>query len=403
MLGSIKDAVDREMPSIVDDASELIRIPSRNPPGEEMRCAEYIYSRLKELGMHTILLYEPFKDRPQVIAYPPDRGPEDAIILLNGHIDTVPEGSMEEWSIDPFSGIVKDGHIYGLGSSDMKSSLAVMMHICRIVKDARVILCFAIGEERAEPGTSTILKHLHNMGIDSIRYGIVMEPTSLRIARCQMGALWLRVTIKGKAAHASMPNAGTNAIVRACRVVDALESYAMSIEARKGNDGSSYGYDVTNNSISSCIPRCSVTMIEGGVKENVIPGECSLTIDRRVAPHEDRMEVIDEIKALLDSHVGSYRMEVIAERSPVSIDGSSMLVSRLSSILAAIGIHYHPSWCFPGSTDNEYIVREGIESIVWGPGSIERAHAVDEHISIDEIKMCVYALASLLNTISVST
>ncbi|MFN4336370.1 MAG: M20 family metallopeptidase [Candidatus Nitrosocaldus sp.] len=395
MLGSINDAVDREMPSIVDDALELIRMPSRNPPGEE-RCAEYIYLRLKELGMHTMLLYEPFKDRPQVIAYPSNIRAEDAIILLNGHIDTVPEGSIEEWSVDPFSGIVKDGYIYGRGSSDMKSALAVMMHICKIVEDARVILSFAIGEERAEPGTSTMLKHLYGMGIDRIKHGIVMEPTSLRIAACQMGALWFRVTIKGKAAHASIPTAGTNAIVRACKVVDALGSYVMSIEARKG----SYDGYATNNSICSCIPRCSVTMIEGGVKENVIPDECSLTIDRRIAPYEDRSDVIGEIKALLDLHAGDYRMEVIAERSPVRIDESSMLVSRLSSILASIGINSNPSsWCFPGSTDNEYIVREGIESIVWGPGSIEQAHAVDEHISIDEIKVCTYALASLLHTL----
>lgn len=393
MLGMIRDAVDREISSIVEDASSLIRIPSRNPPGEERRCAEYIYSRLRELGLDAILLYEPYPDRPQVIAYPADHRPEESNIILDGHMDTVPEGSMDEWSVDPFSGIIRDGCIYGRGAVDMKSALAVMMHIWRIVSisgadaGALPLLCFAIGEERAEPGTVTMLRQIRRMGIDGIRYGIVMEPTSLRVSTSQMGAMWIRVRVRGRAVHASMPDAGINAIVKACRVVNALESYAADIAKRNGHDRN-------NSSTSRCLPRCSVTMIAGGVKENILPGECSITIDRRIAPDEDRDYVLQGLRSLLDLHAGDYTMHIIAERRPVSIC-SSALAERLGTILASLGIDSRP-WCFPGSTDNEHVVYEGIESIVWGPGNIEQAHAADEHISIEEVRLSAYALASLL-------
>lgn len=394
MLYRIKDAVDGEMQSIVEDAKELIRIPSRNPPGEERRCAEYIHSRLKELGLNPILLHEPYADRPQVIAYARDSRFDELRIVLNGHIDTVPEGSMEGWSVDPFSGMIKDGKIYGRGAADMKSALAVMMHICKIVSRRDLLLCFAIGEERAEPGTSTILKHVRRLGIDRLRYGIVMEPTSLKIATCQMGALWLNVKVRGRSAHASIPTNGINAIVRACKAIGALEAYARDIAKRSISNNNS---SMISNSKRACIPRCSVTMIAGGVKENVVPEECSFTIDRRVAPYESANDVVSEIKVLLDAYAEEYEMSMIAERSPVCIDESSILVKGLSDALATIGITDHPFYCFPGSTDNEHIVREGIESIVWGPGSIEQAHAADEHISVEELRLSAYALALLLS------
>ncbi|HLE34725.1 MAG TPA: hypothetical protein VI698_02435, partial [Nitrososphaerales archaeon] len=96
------ETVEKKFPEIVQTASELIQIPSRNPPGEERHCAEYIYSKLKEFDLETHLVNEPFSNRPQVVAIV--RGKKENTIILNGHIDTVPEGDPESWSMDPFSG-----------------------------------------------------------------------------------------------------------------------------------------------------------------------------------------------------------------------------------------------------------------------------------------------------------
>jgi len=301
MLGDIRDRVEREFNSILETARDLIRIPSRS--GEERICAEYIHSRLNEMyPSHSIaLLKRPFEHRPQVLMYG-----DDAKIVLNGHIDTVPEGNLEVWSVDPFSAVVRDGMLYGRGAVDMKSNLALMMHIPRILPTS-IALTFAVGEERAEQGSKYILDYLK--GKINVRYAIVLEPTSLRVCYAQQGALWLKVRVRGKSTHASIPEYGINAIVEASRIIDALESYPLSID--------------------ECRAKCSVTMIHAGIKENVIPDECTLYIDRRFTPRESRDKAINEIISILDSLHIDYSMEVIAERSSVSVGRDSYIARAL--------------------------------------------------------------------------
>ncbi len=383
MLASVKERVDKEFDKILDTAKDLIGIPSRNPPGEERSCAEYIYTRLKEMYeplYRIVLLHEPFEHRPQVVMYP---DVDEVRVILNGHIDTVPEGDCSAWHNDPFSAIIKDGYLYGRGSVDMKSNLAVMMHIINVLQGYQagkgIALTFAIGEERAEGGTEAILAYLKRLGLKA-RYGLVLEPTALRICHMQQGALWLRVKVKGKATHASLPEHGRNAIVDTVEAIDALSSYARALRLRM---------------YEQCVPRCSVTMIKGGIKENVIPDECELVIDRRLSIKEDSGYVKGEIEALLDSLSLDYTLDIIAERDSVCIDKDSYIARELYNSSLELGIDTCYS-CFPASTDNEYLVREGIEGIVWGAGSLEQAHAVDEHISIKELKEEAYALALTL-------
>jgi succinyl-diaminopimelate desuccinylase len=390
-LANIKDRVDDAFGKIIDTARDLISIPSRNPPGEERRCAEYIYSNLKERYEHlynVVLLHKPFEHRPQVVMYPKD-GIDRVRVVLNGHIDTVPEGDYNAWHTDPFSATIKDGYLYGRGSVDMKSSLAVMMHIVDILQEHEasksIALMFAVGEERAEGGTYAILEYMKGLGLKA-KYGLVLEPTALKICYAQQGALWLRVKVKGKATHASLPEHGINAIEHAARAVDALSKYADSLRVR---------------AYEGCIPRCSVTMLRGGIKENVIPDECELVIDRRLGIKENHEHVRKEVEELLNSLRLDYKLDIMARRDSVLIDKNSHIVEQLYDACKELGIDTCYS-CFPASTDNEYLVKEGIESIVWGAGSLENAHAIDEHISIKELKYETYALALMLARLNYS-
>ncbi len=385
VLANIRERVDNEFNKIIDTAKDLISIPSRNPPGEERRCAEYIYSSLKERYeslYNVVLLHKPFEHRPQVIMYPKD-GIDRVIVVLNGHIDTVPEGDYNAWHVDPFSATIKDGYLYGRGSVDMKSSLAVMMHIIDILQEhpisKSIVLMFAVGEERAEGGTYVMLTHLKGLGLKA-KYGLVLEPTALKICYAQQGALWLRVKVKGKATHASLPEYGINAIEHAARVIDVLSKYADSLRVR---------------AYEQCIPKCSITMIRGGIKENVIPDECELVIDRRLGIGEHHEYVRKEVETLLNSLKLDYTLDIIAERNSIFIDKNSYIAKQLYYACKELSIDTCYS-CFPASTDNEYLVKEEMESIVWGAGLLEHAHAVDEHISIKELKYETYALALTL-------
>ena len=109
--------------NVVSVLRELIRRPSRNPPGEEKECAEYIASKMKDWGFEPQLIPEPYPNRPQVVVV--YKGSEDnPKLALNGHMDVVPEGDLTGWSVDPYEGVVKEGWIYGRGACDMKAGIA---------------------------------------------------------------------------------------------------------------------------------------------------------------------------------------------------------------------------------------------------------------------------------------
>ncbi len=380
MLSDITGRVESNFNEILHTASELIKIPSRNPPGEERRCAEYIYSKLKELGYETYLVNEPFTDRPQVVGLL--RGKSTDTVLLNGHIDTVPEVDADSWSMDPFSGIIKDGFLYGRGAADMKSSLAVMMHAPKFAEtDASILLTFAVGEERAEPGTSTLLSWIKKFGL-TIKYGLVMEPTALQVATHQRGAVWFRIGIKGRAAHASMPTKGINAIEIAHNIMRTIQEYNNVLSNKQ------HGFAGT--------PTCSVTMISGGVKENVIPDRCDIIIDRRLVPSESSDGVAKEISSLLDKTELDYEITQLGSREPVELSNDSTLAKTMLHAMHDMNIP-SKTICFTGATDNEHLVTNGIESLVWGPGDLKFAHAIDERISISDIKNSSIALGIVLN------
>ncbi len=375
------ETVDKKFPDIVHTASELIKIPSRNPPGEERRCAEYIYSRLKEFGLETYLVSEPFSNRPQVVAIV--RGKNENTILLNGHIDTVPEGDPESWTMDPFSGKVKDGLLYGRGSVDMKSALAIMMHVAEFADiNGNILLTFAVGEERAEPGTSTLLSYVKKFNLN-VKYGLVLEPTALNVASCQKGGAWFKIKLKGRASHASAPDQGINAIEMASKVMQAINDYRILIAKRKHRLADP--------------PTCTVTMISGGFKENVIPDKCELVVDRRIVPGESSRMIEQELRPFIDRLKLNYELEKMGSREPVEIDDTSAIVrAALDATGEATGTN--PSVvCFPGATDNEHLIANKIQSLVWGPGSLNKAHAIDECINTSEIRYGTLALALLLD------
>ncbi|MBE44396.1 MAG: hypothetical protein CMO16_04365 [Thaumarchaeota archaeon] len=380
VLNDIVRKVECNFNEILQTASKMIKIPSRNPPGEEKRCAEYIHSKLKELGYETYFVNEPFIDRPQVVALL--KGKSSDTILLNGHIDTVPEGDANSWIMDPFSGEIKDGFLYGRGAVDMKSSLSIMMHVAKFVEtNGTILLAFAVGEERAEPGTSTLLSWIKKFNL-KIKYGLVMEPTGLQVATHQRGAVWLKIRIKGRATHASTPNEGINAIEIAHNIMYIIQEYKKQITKK------SHKFTDT--------PTCSVTMINAGIKENVIPDRCEIVLDRRLVPGETKNEVTKELRLLFDKKKLNCEITQLGSRKPVELSNNSVLPRTILDVMDQMNIQ-SSTICFTGATDNEHIFSNSIESLVWGPGDLSFAHSVDERISINDMKNAAIALGLVVN------
>lgn len=372
----------------ISEVTNLLRswvsIPSRNPPGEEKNLALAIANQLKNWGFE-VELHEALPNRPNVIAYLRGSVGEPRLIF-NGHIDTVPEGDRSLWFYDPFEGVVVDNRLYGRGAADQKGGLVAFTIAAKAVKEANVklkgdlVLTYAAGEETSEPGTKSILVDGKVKG----DWGIVTEPTSLKIAVAESGLVWFEVLVKGKAAHASKPEVGINAINKAAKFIRELEVYNDGI---RGRIHKLIGY-----------PKCSATVIHGGLKENIIPDLCRLIIDRRMIPGETVDSCKVEIKGILD-HVKSidpefnYELRVMRFCESAEVSTDSEICRALAEGLREVGVEPE-LWGTPYSCDVRNFINDAkIPAVTFGPGSIENCHCVNEWIDLNEVLTASKALA----------
>ena len=378
-----------------DDAISLLRklvkIPSRNPPGEERELAEYVVAWLMEAGVDAILVPEPYTHRPQVVAtIKGDEG--QPTLVFNGHLDVVPLGEVERWSVNPFGGEVKDGRLYGRGSCDMKGGLAAMMLTAKAITESNcrlrgnLTLHFAVGEEKGEPGTKTLLMDKGYTG----DWGIVLEPTNLTVVTAEKGLLWLDVEIQGKPAHASTPELGINPVEKAVDFIIRLRGYREQFGLKQ--------HPLLGGAV------CSVTMIEGGIKENVISGSCMITLDRRLLPGETLDEAEAEIQAILTQMKQQDKtfQGTISRRgegfAAAEIPNNSHIAQVVKEAVKNVtGKILQPSGAAYGTDARTFINEADIPAVIFGPGDPAAAHTYDESIAISQVVDCskILALTSL--------
>ena len=223
------ETVGRPTYDVVELSRDLIRFRTINPPGGERPCAEFLAELLHGFGFE-ISLRALSADRASVIATSPTAG-RSAPLVFTGHIDVVPLGT-RAWTRDPFGADLVDGRIHGRGSSDMKSGVAAF--ICAALNVAGesqapdLKLVITAGEETGCAGASALVA-----GGDLGRAGaiVVAEPTANAVCVGHKGALWLNAVATGIAAHGSMPERGDNAIYKAARLINGLQSFTFDVAA----------------------------------------------------------------------------------------------------------------------------------------------------------------------------
>lgn len=355
--------------------SNLVKRESENPPGNERACAEYVVEWFSERDIDATLVSEPYEDRPQAVAVV---GEGDPTVVLNGHIDVVPAGDRDQWSYDPYGATIDDGYLYGRGSTDMKTGVALGMlathqfsnHLEENDLSGTVILQAAIGEETAEPGTKTLLEN----GYDG-DYGVVLEPTKMQTATSEKGLVWYEITVDGEPSHASHPDQGENAIQAARPVLTALTEYDEEIRERTD--------DLVGKAYST------ITKIEAGTKENVVPERATITIDRRMLPSESAEHVDQEIEDLLADVESDAGIRTDWERTrtyeSAAIEPENELAEIFRKHSETIAGVPADSYGVEASTDVRNFVNDAnTPAITWGPGDIAEAHTYDERIDIEE-------------------
>ena len=365
----------------------LVSRESENPPGNESTVATFVRDWLQDHGVDASLIREPDPDRPQVAARV---GEGDPTVVLNGHIDVVPAGDRDQWSRQPYEGVVEDGALYGRGSADMKSGVAIAMLATVAFKerfergdlDGSVVFHAAMGEETAEPGTKTLLE----AGYDG-DYGVVLEPTGMRTATSEKGLAWYEITVEGDPSHASRPDLGDNAITNARPVLDALAEYDARVRERTD--------DLVGRAYAT------VTQFDAGTKENVVPEAAVLTVDRRFLPAESIADIDAELDDLLDDVAEEHDLDIDCRRTRTYESASIPVDSSLATVFrersAAIGDVDDAPWGIPASTDVRNLVNDAdVEAITWGPGDLDQAHTFDEHVDLDEVRVALDVLEDAL-------
>lgn len=190
--------------------------------------------------------------------------------------------------------------------------------------------------------------------------------------------------VKGRAAHASRPELGVNAISKAAKFIREIETYSENIKSRIHK---LVGYS-----------RCSVTVIHGGLKENIIPDLCRIIIDRRMIPGEtienctlEIREILNRIKSLDPEFNYDLKVMKYSESAEIPID--SEIYRALSKSLREIGVEPKP-WGTPYTCDVRNFINDAkIPAVTFGPGNIENCHCVDEWIDLNEVLTASKALA----------
>ena len=228
--------------------SDLIKIPSVNPPGEMEAITSFICRYLEEHHISYEVLY-PTPTTPNIVATLGRKGGRR--LILNGHSDVVPPGNLEKWEFDPFSGEIRDGKIFGRGASDMKCGLAGLLFSMGVLSDEQVeldgeVMLAIVPDEEVSGSWGT--KWLVESGMVTGDACIIAEPSGYFNCEIgQKGCCWLKLTASGVPAHGSLaPFVGENAIEKLMRVLGRITDL-RNIPARYDDDTAAVMEDSKQN------------------------------------------------------------------------------------------------------------------------------------------------------------
>jgi succinyl-diaminopimelate desuccinylase len=364
---------------IIALSKQLIEIPSVT--GEEKEVMEHTRRLLEDIGVH-VEVYGT-EDRPIIYACVNPRAEKQ--IIFNGHLDVVPIAKPDAWSKSPWNPVIEEGRLYGRGSSDMKSSCAVMIHLMEIVKDLDLSISVGVHlvpdeEKGAAAGSKILVEKIVAGELRRPDYIVIGEQSNLQVRVAERGMFGFLVKFYGRAAHTAASRVtGINAIAKASKGVLALEHHIDKFHEWIGH------------------PMQSVNIIEAGTVSNQVPAVCTITVDRRLIIGETADDVVAEVKADLDKAGEgdpNWSWELVAPKdengnwqyTPANYTSPESELGQAFMKAVKAGIETEPelyaTWA--GSTDGRLYRQAGMQTIGFGPLGFG-AHGPDEFVFIDSL------------------
>lgn len=422
---------------VVAICQDLIRIPSVNygeGKGDEREVANYVVASLAEVGISAEII-ESAPNRCNVIATIPGTDPTRPGLVVHGHLDVVPANA-EDWQVDPFSGDIRDGSIWGRGAVDMKNVDAMILSIVRnwsrtgYQPSRNILLAFFADEEAGSNFGSRFMTRErpdvfagYTEAISEVGGFSVTLKNGKRlyfIEAAQKGIHWMKLTAHGQAGHGSMVN-NDNAITRLSEAVSKVgnfswpQRYTGTVKTlfRKIADATGKPYDeddlrplldeigATARMIGATLSNtANPTILEAGYKANVIPGSASAVIDGRFLPGFE-----DELNSTIRSIVGpDIEIETLTRDIALEVNFTGPLVDAMcSAILAEDPDGIPVPYLMSGGTDNKALSELGIIGYGFSPLRLPADldfmalfHGVDERVPIESLHFGVRALDNFL-------
>lgn len=383
---------NRDERGLIAFLQDLVRIPS--PSCEERQVAERVAAEMRAVGFDEVWM-----DRMGNVVGRLGRG-KGPRLLLDAHMDTVGVGDPKAWTRDPFGAEIEGGLLYGRGAADMKGALASMVYAARLIADSGLTLngdLYCVGVVQEEPCEGCALRMMLDEAGFCPDWVVLGEPTSLQVSRGHRGRAELRVTVRGKAAHASSPQRGENAILHAARLIFALDLLAAGLPEDpflgKGT--------------------LAVTHIENTAgSRNAIPDSCTFYIDRRLTLGETEPKALAELQGIIaregiaadvaftqyrsTSYTGHECCEMMRFPAWVMPENHALVQAAARAVRQVVG--ERPTigrWHF--STDGAYTMGvAGIPTVGIGPGDEAQAHTADEHIRLGDCVTAARIYAALV-------
>ncbi|MEZ5570673.1 MAG: acetylornithine deacetylase [Halioglobus sp.] len=304
-------------------------------------------------------------------------------LVLAGHTDTVPfdEG---RWQSDPLVLSERDNRLYGLGSTDMKGffplAIAAASAFSADTLKQPLILLATADEESSMRGA----RQLAAAGRPKARAAIIGEPTSLVPVRMHKGIMMEAVRVTGRAGHSSNPALGNNALEGMHAVISDLIAYRQALGARYSNDF-----------FQVAVPTLNLGCIHGGDSPNRICGKAELHFDLRMTPGGDNATVRAELEQRMQTLAQQLKLE-IELRPLIEEIGPFEQAAQSEVVLLAEKLTGHTAEAVAFATEAPFLQQLGMETIVMGPGSIDRAHQPNEYLELEQIEPCITLLQNCI-------
>lgn len=372
-------------------AQTLVRMNTVSE-NSNLQLIDLAQSHLAALGVKSRITYNAERTKANLFATLGEGKP--AGVIISGHTDTVPWDG-QDWSVDPLSAAVQNERLYGRGSADMKSFIAIALSNARRFLESdspfAVHFAFSYEEEIGCFGVKELIADMRDAGIKPLAC-IVGEPTSMVPAIAHKGVYRYRCCVRGKEAHSSLTPKSVNAIEMAARVVGKVRDMAEGFER---SEPRYEGFDVP-------FSTASVGQFHGGIADNVVPRDAEFRYEFRDLPTADAKKMQDEVVSYAGSLEASmkkvapdagFRFETICE-IPSFLGAAGDAVTQLAQRLAG----EERTTLVAFGTEAGLFKNAGIPTVVCGPGSIEQAHQPDEFVSLEQLARCELFMQRLAAT-----